>query len=155
MVFAQMCKENKKISSRNIIVLIVAFIFGLISILAFKKSASSYLWSYGLYWYPFILIAPPLCIAISGISMLLKKNKWTRPIISFLSLCGDYSFEMYLVHILLIECIPILIGVFGLSQISHLVWILGGVLLFVGCFMLRRFATFSNRLFDKCCSKKS
>lgn len=149
MIFAQLCKEDKKISSRNIVGLIVAFVLGFFSILAFKKFASSYLWSYGLHWYPFILITPPLCIAVSSISMLLEKNKWTRPIVSFLSLCGDYSFEMYLVHILLIECIPILIGMFELSQISYLIWILGGVLLFVGCFLLRRFATLLSRLFMK------
>lgn len=155
MIFAQWCKEEKKISSGTIIGFLVSFGLGFISILAFKKFASAYLWSYGLYWYPFILITPPLCFAVSGISMLLEKTKWTRPIVSFLSLCGDYSFEIYLVHILLIECIPILIYVFELSQISWLIWILGGVLLFVGCFMLRLFTTFPNRLLDKCRSGKS
>jgi peptidoglycan/LPS O-acetylase OafA/YrhL len=155
MIFAQMCRANKKLSRKDIIGLIVAFVLGVVSILAFKKFASSYLWSYGLYWYPFILITPPLCIAVSCISMLLEKTKVTGYIISFLSLCGDYSFEMYLIHILLIECVSIAINIFGLSQISYLIWILGGVFLFVGCFMLRYITATLSRLFVKYCSKCS
>lgn len=155
MVFAQMCKQNKKITPNNVIGLIIAFLIGIISILAFKKFAASYLWSYGLFWYPFILITPPFCMAVSSISMRLEKTKWTKPIVSFLSLCGDYSFELYLVHVLLIDCIRFLISTFEITQLSPLIWIIGGILLFAGCVMLRHFSAFLSRLLAKYCSKNN
>ena len=149
MLFAHMCQENRKISVRHVIGMIVMFILGAISIVVSRIFASSYLWSCALYCYPFILITPPLCIAVSCVAMLLEKTKATKPIVSFLSLCGNYSFELYLIHILLISCISALIKKWELFQIRYLVWAAGGVLLVAGCFMLRRFTVLLNGLFMK------
>lgn len=147
MVFGDMCKKDKQISTIHIVSLFVAFILGTVSLVVFFSSFPRYLWSHGLCWYPFIAITPPLCIAISYILMFLKRIKVLKPIVSFLSLCGNYSFELYLVHILLISCIPMFINAFNLHQISYLVWAAGGILLWGGCFILRRFTTLVNRLF--------
>ena len=141
MVFADMCMKEKQISRTHLVCLIVSFVLGAVSLMAAFSFFSEHLWSHGLYWYPFILITPPLCIAISYVSMLLEKTKATKLLVSFLSLCGNYSFELYLVHILLISCISILINALDLSQISNLLWAASSILLIVGCYILRRFTT--------------
>ena len=149
MIFADMCKKEKQISGRYIIGMIVAFILGVGSLITCFILIPQCLWSYGLYWYPFILITPPLCVAISCIAIVFEKVRITRLIMSFLSLCGKYSFEIYLIHILLISCVHSLIDIFDLSKMSYLVWIAGGGALFVGCFVLRRFVMCLSNLFSK------
>lgn len=153
MLFADLCKKDVRISNKHIAGMIVAFIFGAISLVTVHSLAPQYLWSHGLYWYPFILITPPLCIAISRIAMVLEKAKVTKPLISFLSLCGNYSFELYLVHILLTLCISAFIRLFKLSHISNVIWGAGTVLIVVGCFMLRRFTVLVTNLFNAYRSK--
>lgn len=146
MVFADMCKNNKQIKGREIIGMVAAFILGIGSLLSCIVFAKQYLWSYGLYWYPFILITPGLCVAISYVSMMLERTKIFKPIVSFLSLCGDYSFELYLVHILLISVISAFIEKYSLSNIRYFLWAAGIVCLFIGCFMLRRLTQGLSRL---------
>ena len=155
MLFADMCKKDMCISTGHVIGMIASFILGAAAIAAAFAWGKQYLWSYGLYWYPFILLTPPLCLAISYLSMLLEKTKITKPIVSFLCLCGDYSFEIYLVHIMLISCISTFIRIFDLSQYSHLIWCGGAVLLFVGCFMLRRVTAWISTLWTTIRSKSA
>lgn len=141
MVFADMCQKNMRITGKHIAALTLSFILGIVSIRFFFSHMPGYLDEFGFYWYPFILIAPPLCVAISYIAMLLEKTKLTKLILSFLQLCGGYSFEIYLLHILLISCITDYMNAQGLAGVSNLVWIAGGVLLAVSCFLLRRSAS--------------
>lgn len=147
MVFADMCKKDKQLSAKHVVCLTVSFILGVIFLGAAYFCFPKHLWSHGLYWYPFIFITPPLCIALSCILMQIERIKVLKPVISFFYLCGEYSFEIYLVHALLIPCIQAGIEVFGLSQFSYLIWLGSSILLFVGCFILRRFTTLINRLF--------
>lgn len=149
MVFADMCRKDKRMTTGFGIGMIAIFLLGVAVLLVSNDVAPEYLWSYGLHWYPFILITPPLCIAISYISMGLEKIKATKLLLSFFSLCGSYSFELYLVHILLVSCISDCIRIFDLSHVSYLVWAAGGVLLAAGCYLLRHFTMLINGLFYK------
>lgn len=98
---------------------------------------SDYLWSYGLYWYPFILITPGLCISISLFAEALSKTNAKR-IITLLSKLGTHTFPIYLAHDFLFEyLIPDMIR----DQIipnSNLIWaiaflaVIPAVLLLVG-----------------------
>ncbi len=148
MLFADMCAKNKRITREHIICMVCAFALGVWLLLFSISKAKQYLWLYGLYWYPFILITPPLCLAISGICIILEKTKITKPIVSFLGLCGDYSFEIYLVHVLLKLLTPDCVKMFSLQDKRYLIWSVGGVLLFVGCFALRRAAKGVTHLID-------
>ena len=153
MLFADLCKKDVRISGRHIVGMVVSFILGAAFLVVAHSRAPQYLWSHGLYWYPFILITPPLCIALSRISMVLEKAKATKPLVSFLSLCGNYSFELYLVHILLTLCISAFIRLFNLYHISNVVWGAGIILIVIGCFMLRRTTMLVTNLFNTHLSK--
>lgn len=145
MLFADMCKRDKQIEKRDILGIVVAFVLGIVSLASFVVFAKQYLWSCGLYWYPFILITPPLCFVISCVSKILERTKVTKWIVDFLSLCGDYSFEVYLVHIPLIYILPVVIAKYNLSNIGSLVWAIGGLCIPIGCFVLRRLTVLLNR----------
>ena len=149
MLFADICQQSKQISVRCVVVASLSFVVGILSLAVFCKFFPEHLWSYGLYWYPFIFITPSLCMAISYCLIRIEKWHFAKPIISFLSLCGNYSFELYLIHILLISLISLLIERFNLSDQSYFIWAVGILPLAIGCFSLRRLTLLFNRLFRK------
>ncbi len=62
-----------------------------------------YPWSlidYGTYWYPFALVAPPLCVFFAW---LLAKMEKTRKVFAPLRWLGRSSFEIYLINIWMVE----------------------------------------------------
>lgn len=155
MIFADLCKKELRISRGHVPGLIAAFMLGLAFLVTTYFLFPAYLWSHGLHWYPFILITPPLCIGISSVLMLLEKSKAMKLFLSFFSLCGGYSFELYLVHILLVSCISDLISAFELSRFRYPIWAAGGVGLFVGCYLLRRCAVWADGLLQKTRGKRT
>ena len=145
-LFADICKRNVLIDKKKVFALVISFVLGIGSLILSFLFAKSYLWSCGLYWYPFILITPPLCLAISYISMILEKRKATSQIVKFLSLCGDYSFELYLIHILMFDIISKVISYFNNYTVSCIVWVIGIVCIPIGCFALKRLTEFFNNI---------
>ena len=146
MLFADLCNKNKQIEKIHVICMITTFLLGIGFLLFSFAFAYDYMWGYGLYWYPFILIAPPLCMIISFVCMVLEKAKLTKPMVTFLHLCGNYSFELYLIHIPLFDIIPMIIEKCNLSNCVYWVWgAMCIVCLPVGCFMLRYLATLLSR----------
>lgn len=146
MLFAEICQQSKRISGRHVFGAMLSFVVGMLSLALFFAWFPQYRWSHGIYWYPFILITPPLCMAISYVLIRVEKFKFAKPIVSFLSLCGDYSFELYLVHILLLTLIPCLIERLNLANVRYFVWLAGIIPLIAGCFILRRLTNLFNRL---------
>jgi len=55
---------------------------------------------YGMYWHPFVLITPPLCVLLS---YCFHKARKTRFLFTPLKVFGQASFEIYLVNIWLVE----------------------------------------------------
>lgn len=149
MLFAQMCMQSRRISRGCVIGACAAFLAGGFMLAVSFKYAPKYLWSHGLYWYPFVLLTPPLCMAISFCLLLLEKVNAARPLLRFLSLCGSYSFELYLVHALLFSLIPLYADKFSSSGHRYLIWAVGCVLIIPGCFILRRLTTFFTGLSRK------
>jgi len=149
MLFADLCKKEKQISGKWTIAMITSFVLGIAALVVFNLRAKSMMWTCGLYWYPFILIIPPLCVAISCVSMVLEKTKVTKLFLSFLLLCGDYCFELYLVHVFLLLGIAQFIDAFNLSKFDSYIWIAGYIPLVLGCFLLRRV----TKLLKNICSK--
>ena len=141
MLLAKLCKADVKISAKYIVLAVLMFLAGCVSIWYFWTFLGAFKWSHGLYWYPFILVTPPLCMAISLISMLLEKSKITKVISWLLSICGAYSFEIYLVHIPFLTLVPLLIKKYSLESKGYILWLASGVLLIVGCFVLKGIIT--------------
>lgn len=149
MLFADMCQKDTKILRKHIVGATAMFVIGLLVLFSFYIKAPQLMWSHGLYWYPFIMITPPLCMAISYVLFHIEKIRILNPIITFLSLCGNYSFELYLVHIGFLSLIPIIIERFNLSHISDFIWIAGVIPLIIGCRALRGLTLCFNRLCSK------
>ena len=146
MLFANICKNDTPVKKSDVLGMIVSFILGCCLLIAFFIFIPNRLRSYGLAWYPFILMTPPLCFAISYLSMLLERTKNPNPIESFLSLCGEYSLELCIIHPPLFSTIHILISEFNLSGINHWIWAAGILSLPFGCFVLRRLTALFTRL---------
>ena len=60
------------------------------------------LWSCGLHWYPFLLIAPGACLAIAAAASALERNRAGRALNRAAGFVGGYTFEIYLTHL----CLP-------------------------------------------------
>lgn len=138
MLFGYLCQKDIKVRLSHCFIFGLAFVTGIICLMLSCKYYFSFLWSHGLYWYPFILITPPLCMLISYLMSILEKNKITQKFVALLSCIGDYSFEIYLLHIPLVEIIRIIIARNGLSEDGYIHWILAIVPLIVACFVLRK-----------------
>lgn len=115
---------------RGVIGAVLAGIVGVGSLFYAWNHYSSYLWSHGLYWYPFLLLAPSLCICCTYI---IRKLKVLTKLLNFM---GNYSFEIYLVHVLLYEVYRKLIEKQMLAE-SKLGW-LGLIVVVLVCSVLLR-----------------
>lgn len=75
-----------------------------ILVLAFwAKQYPNWMWNYGLYWYPFILIAPAVILLLCRCFSLLDRIWIGRKIRHFMEMCGECSLEIYLIHIIAFE----------------------------------------------------
>ena len=74
------------------------------AILAFCLSRlSGYLWNYGLWWYPFVLITPGLCMDLGMLARVLGRFSVGNAIRKVIETAGDASFEIFLWHIGIFE----------------------------------------------------
>lgn len=123
---------------------LLGLIFLVISFLCFPEL----LWDYGLYWYPFIIITPGLCVIISKIMHVLEKLQFVSYLIKIVEKIGSYSLEIYLIHIFVFEVTNYLISVFVLPEKSG-VHILSVVIIPLGCILLRGMSLMVKKFFIK------
>lgn len=79
---------------------LLSFVAGLAVLLACFNRYPELLLTYGMYWHPFVLITPPLCV---GLSYLFHKAEKARAVFAPLRLLGKASFEIYLMNIWAVE----------------------------------------------------
>ena len=78
----------------------VAFAVGLSSLLYFTYVKPGLLIDFGMYWYPFALMTPGLCVGLSALFHRVERaTRWFAP----LRRVGQSSFEIYLINIWLVE----------------------------------------------------
>ena len=101
MYFAKLSKNSeKKLTGKLAVVLVGVMLVGFMILMLFYIIYHlDYLRMHGLHWYPFILITPGLCILISGLAEIAQKNSLTKGLFKILGKVGEYSFEIYLIHI--------------------------------------------------------
>jgi peptidoglycan/LPS O-acetylase OafA/YrhL len=118
---------------------------GAVLLAATQKYMSEYVWSYGLWWYPFILITLPLCLLTAGGLHWAAERKWTR--YPFLTFCGTHSLEIYLIHERVLKILADLRRSLELS-VNDFVLNAAGMLLTLGlAFVLKKTVTgFSARM---------
>ena len=79
---------------------IAAFALGVAVLLTGLTRYKELLIDYGLYWYPFALIVPGLCVFLAW---LLHKAERASKLFAPLRWCGESSFEIYLLNIWMVE----------------------------------------------------
>ena len=121
-------------------------IAGMAMLACFYYFLPNQLWSYGLFWYPFVLMTVPLCMLISLVVFWMEKSRITKPIVSFFSLCGKYSFELYLIHVFVYEDLRMVILDYLWRITVNGQWLMSIPVILVGIFLLNRVAALVSRL---------
>lgn len=108
-IFGKYSYEKKEITKKMKTWLLLSFFIGLIILRgAFVYLNEDLLWATGLYWYPFILIAPSLCLYISWFLFYLEDRKIVF-LANELKKIGTVSFEFYLLHEVLLTAFTVII----------------------------------------------
>lgn len=140
MLFASGAEEDRVVRPWQMAVGFVLMALGIwFLVLAFEHIPDT-LWRYGVAWVPFVAIAPPMCVFLSGIMELLERLPGGKAVVGFLSWVGGYSFEIYLLHISMVELLPQWIGALELEHWSDLIWAAGICGMMALCLLLRRCA---------------
>lgn len=147
MLAADICRKERKLKVWHILPAAALLVLGAWLLVTALNDYGEYLWSHGLHWYPFILITPPACMFISLLMWGLEKTVVLKPVAWLFDLMGNYSLEMYLVHIPLIAILTDYITQNGLQDEQWKVWAAGCGLLAVGCGVLRLLTKAFNFLF--------
>ena len=78
----------------------LSFLLGSFLVLYCMHRAPGTLIDYGMYWYPFVLIAPPLCM---GLAFLFQKADGAKKAFAPLRWVGKSSFAIYLINVWIYE----------------------------------------------------
>ena len=148
MVFARMCREERSLTPKGLTIALVLSALGFVLMRFCTGHFESILWSYGLHWYPFLLITPGLCIALSLAGLLLEKVKFSKILTAPLETMGKYSFELYLIHVPLYEFLRPLLR--ELPYPRNLMWLATLPPLALGCITLKLTANLITRMLSSC-----
>ena len=95
----------------------VSLLAGLLFLLPVSRLDETYLWTYGLWWYPFLFIAPPACLFLSRLCLTPGAERGLPGLmIKGLSALGRSSYGIFLVHILFFEVYKLLIAQWGFTD---------------------------------------
>ena len=149
-LFGRLCATRIALSRRSLLVLFLISIAGMLGLTqcvtyCHHHDASSLLWEYGLYWYPFILITPGFCAAVSFLSQQLSRNKYSKLLLLPLEKIGQYSYEVCLMHILVFDALEYL----HLYNYRPKVFYFSIPCMAVGCVLLRFAVRFLQKLTKK------
>lgn len=104
----------------NLPVLALMFILGNYLMYYGQRFPTEILWGYGLSWYPGLLIVPMALVLLPWVFELIGKVKWLGWINSLFALLGKWSFEIFLVHLLIFGFVSAL----GFEMSSNLMWLI-------------------------------
>lgn len=137
MLFGKYCSVRSEFPKKHILALLVLSVIGCVFLFCGYLFFLDYLWDYGLHWYPFILITPGLCIAISFILNALKEKRIGRFFDRVLSAVGKHSFEIFLMHLLVFEITQYLVSTKMLIPHNDLVWFAAILVSIAGSLLLK------------------
>lgn len=149
MYFAKLSKEtDKKITPKF---MTAALLLSAISMAAFFVcffKLHDELWDYGLWWYPFIITAPTICICISLICKKLENNSVGKKILGAFSFVGSYTFELFLVHKFIFNEVSDMIMAKQPDGVVA-IWFASLVPVVIGTVLLYQITKFFKRLISK------
>ena len=135
MLFAKTAKKEVVVDKKFFALMAAMTITGVVILRLFIKYRYDDLWNKGYWWYPFILIAPGACILISCLMNLLKNSNIGKAIQKALGWIGEYSFELFLIHIWFFEIHNMLIAK-AMVPDKDVYWVITCLLIIPGCLVL-------------------
>ena len=137
MYIGKLAWNNVHVTKKDVIISLIAVPIGFGMLLRWMGLHTDDLWQKGYYWYPFILITPGLCMVISIIIMLLK-GRIKDVIEKLLGVIGDFSFEIYLLHIWFFEILEYNLIANGVVQDNRMVWMVAMLAVVPSAIILRQ-----------------
>jgi len=123
MLFAAESERREALTKAELALLLALIPVGAAILWESPKFFADLVWSHGLAWYPMLLIAPGLCVAVAAVSAWLDRFVAGRGINKVLGFLGGITFEIYLVHFWALEKpLPMFLGLTALYTAAlHLV----------------------------------
>lgn len=131
--------------------MLIATVLSIISMAAFIVcyfKLHDELWNYGLWWYPFIITAPTICLYLSFICKQLEKKSVGQKILKAFSFIGSYTFELFLVHMFVFKEVSSMIME---RQPNHVIaiWFAALIPVAIGAAILYQLTKGVNKLIKK------
>ena len=123
MLFAAESERREALTKAELALLLALIPVGAAILWESPKFFADLVWSHGLAWYPMLLIAPGLCVAVAAVSAWLDRFAAGHGINKVLGFLGGITFEIYLVHFWALEKpLPMFLGLTALYTAAlHLV----------------------------------
>ena len=138
MLFASGAEEERVVRPWQMVLGTVVMGLGIWFLKYAFREIPDTLWRYGVAWVPFVVIAPPMCVLLSGGAELLERVPGGKSVVRFLSWVGGLSFEIYLLHISIVEILEKRLAEHSLGDSRFLVWAAAVAVMMVLCVLLRR-----------------
>lgn len=136
--------ENYKLNWVHYVISLLLSTLGFSTLIYSLKHVPNLLWSHGLHWYPFIVIAPTLCIILSKLLDALNSVKCPVPETVF-NIVGKHSFEIFLSHIAIFGAVRAASA--QLTIISErALWIIGVIVVFPAAAFLSFVSNHATRI---------
>jgi peptidoglycan/LPS O-acetylase OafA/YrhL len=94
-MYISRCFKERRLKNTDYLMILTLFFAGLALLVVFIKFFYDKLWTYGLYWYPFIIIAPTLSLILAKLFDI--SEKYIKPLLKALSMLGKSSLEILLI----------------------------------------------------------
>ena len=137
MLSAKACRQDKQLDKKDFLVCVFMLLTGIGFLYGANRLVPDQLWSHGLYWYPFVFIAPGACVLISLAFSALERVKWCGWISDLINLIGRNSFELFLVHVFLYEEVIRGLGLLDNFENKNLLWLGTIPVVILGCCILK------------------
>lgn len=141
-------ESDEKISLKFMLIATVLSIISMAAFIVCYFKLHDELWNYGLWWYPFIITAPTICLYLSFICKQLEKKSAGRNILKAFSFIGSYTFELFLVHMFVFKEVSSMIME---RQPNHVIaiWFAALIPVAIGATILYQLTNGVNKLIKK------
>lgn len=141
-------ESDDKISLKFMLIATVLSIISMAAFIVCYFKLHEELWNYGLWWYPFIITAPTICLYLSFICKQLEKKSVGQKILKAFSFIGSYTFELFLVHMFVFKEVSSMIME---RQPNHVIaiWFAALIPVAIGAAILYQLTKGVNKLIKK------
>lgn len=141
-------ESDDKISLKFMLIATVLSIISMAAFIVCYFKLHDELWNYGLWWYPFIITAPTICLYLSFICKQLEKKTVGQKILKAFSFIGSYTFELFLVHMFVFKEVSSMIME---RQPNHVIaiWFAALIPVAIGAAILYQLTKGVNKLIKK------